>query len=76
MKTLDKIAISQTARCKQQPLSIQRFSELNAEKSRVKAELDCLRGLEPQESNAFYLTAYGKMYERLERTAYLARIVS
>lgn len=68
-----QMAIQQSHRC-QQPLSIIQAAELNAEKSRVGAELDCLRGLEPQQKNEVYMNAYGRMYERLEKCAYLERI--
>lgn len=70
---LFSMGIVQSHRC-QKPLSIIQAAELNAEKSRVGAELDCLRGLEPQQKNAVYMNAYGRMYERLEKCAYLERI--
>ena len=70
-----QMAIQQSHRCKK-PLSIIQAAELNAEKSRIGAELDCLRGLEPQHKNAVYMNAYGRMYERLEKCAYLERMAS
>ena len=69
-----QMAIQQSHRC-QRSLSLKQFSEFNAEKSRVGAELDCLRGLEPQQKNAVYMNAYGRMYERLEKLGWLHELV-
>ena len=75
MNTLELMGIAQSVRCKK-PLSIKQFSEINAETRRLKGEQDCLRGLEPQETGDIYTRAYARMYERLERMAYLTRMVS
>ena len=69
-----QMAIQQSHRS-QQPLSIIQAAELNAEKSRIGAELDCLRGLEPQHKNEAYMNAYGRMYERLEKLGWLHELV-
>ncbi|MGZ8158371.1 MAG: hypothetical protein ACXWT4_06135 [Methylobacter sp.] len=72
--TLLSQAIQQSCRCTRNPMTIQQAAELRAEKSRVRGELDCQRGLEPRETNAIYCNAYGAMYERLEQCAYLGRM--
>ena len=74
MNTLERMGVAQTARCRKQ-LTAKQFSEINAETRRLKGEQGCLRGLEPQEGSEIYLRAYARMYERLERMAYLARMV-
>ena len=75
MNTLEIMGIAQTARCRKQ-LTAKQFSEINAETRRLLGEQDCLRGMEPQETGEIYTRAYARMYERLERMAYLARMVS
>lgn len=75
MNSLELMGIVQSARCRK-PLTLKQFSEINAENSRLNGENDCLRGLEPQESGEIYTKAYARMYERLERMVYLARMVS
>ncbi|MGZ8915360.1 MAG: hypothetical protein ACXW1Z_19910 [Methylobacter sp.] len=71
---LFQMAITQSRRCTRNPLTIYQAAELRAEKSRVGGELDCLRGLDPRETNAIYLRAYARMYERLEKCSYLESI--
>ena len=73
MNALFQMRIEQSARCKK-PLTVQKAAELRSERSRIQAELDCQRGLEPQETNAIYLRSYGLMYERLEKCTYLERV--
>jgi len=75
MNALERMGIAQSIRGKT-PLTIQRAAELKTETSRLKGEQDCLLGLEPQETNETYQRSYARTYERLEKMAHLARMVS